>query len=239
MVCDKKKGDKETMPMEVDGAKSWWGKNNLIHSKNAYIKNGNLVIKCQLSSDLKTDNLELKKQKYVTSTVTTFGTFAQKYGYFEARMKLPKALGMWPAFWLMPDRGKEAGIWWKRQDTGNGGMEFDIMEYLGRYGPFRYNIAMHWDGYKKNHKSTGAEDVYFHADKDGYVTSGLLWEPGKATFYCNGRVVVVFENDRVASVPEHIIFTMPVGGWGTYGIVEDDKLPATFEIDYVRVWQKK
>ena len=33
------------------------------------------------------------------------------------------------------------------------------MEHLTRWGPTRYNIAMHWDGYGKSHKSTGSEKV--------------------------------------------------------------------------------
>jgi hypothetical protein len=31
-------------------------------------------------------------------------------------------------------------------------MEFDIMEHLTRWGPNRFNIAMHYDGYGEGHK---------------------------------------------------------------------------------------
>lgn len=34
------------------------------------------------------------------ATITTDGTFAQKYGYFEICAKLPTGVGPWPAFWL-------------------------------------------------------------------------------------------------------------------------------------------
>jgi hypothetical protein len=62
--------------------------------------------------------------------------------------------------------------------NGKGGMEIDIMEQLARFGPFRYNSAAHWDGYQKDHKSLGTEHIYGMPDKDGFITSGLLWEPG-------------------------------------------------------------
>jgi len=37
--------------------------------------------------------------------LTTQGWFAQKYGYFEIRAKVPIGTGVWPAFWLLADDG--------------------------------------------------------------------------------------------------------------------------------------
>lgn len=228
----------DVFQLELEGMASWWDSVSVHASQNASVENGCLKLKCDKPKDLVVTDPKNKNRKYTSVVLTTCNRFTQKYGYFEARMKLPTTLGMWPAFWMMPDRGKEAGNFGKRQDTGNGGMEFDIMEYLVRFGAYRYNIAMHWDGYKQNHKSIGTEDIYFHPDADGFVTSGLLWEPGKLTFYCNGNIVGTWKDDRIASVPEYMMFTMPVGGWGTNGYVDDAKLPAHFLVDYVRVWQK-
>ena len=42
---------------------------------------------------------------YATGEVSSFMQFRQQYGYFEARIKYPTVTGLWPAFWLMPDRG--------------------------------------------------------------------------------------------------------------------------------------
>ncbi|HSI32858.1 MAG TPA: glycoside hydrolase family 16 protein, partial [Tepidisphaeraceae bacterium] len=173
------------------------------------------------------------QSEYATGFLQTRGKFTQRYGYFEARMKLPTAPGLWPAFWMMPDRGGKGG-----GGTNAGGMEFDVMEHLTRYGPHRYNIAMHWDGYGKDHKSTGTDGAYVRADKDGFVTAGLLWLPGKAVYYCNGKEVARWTNDRIASVPSELMFTLPVGGWDN-DAVDDAKLPGEFVIDYVRVWQRK
>ncbi len=219
---------------------SIWDKKSVQCAENAYVENGMLKIKCEKpEGGLKIDDPAVKDRNYFTSVVTSFGKFTQKYGYFESRMKLPQTLGMWPAFWMMPDRGAQEGVWWKRQRTNDRGMEFDIMEHLVRYGPYRYNIAMHWDGYGKDHKATGTENIYFSPDKDGFVTSGLLWEPRKLSYYCQGKLVGVWENERIMDLPGYILYTMPVGGWGTNGVVDDAKLPAYFEIDYVRVWQKE
>ena len=179
-----------------------------------------------------------KESNYACGFLETYGKFVQRYGYFEARVKLPTAPGLWPTFWLMPDRGPAAGAHDKRQGTGNGGMEFDIMEHLTRWGPHRYNTALHWDGYGKEHKSLGTPTNYVQADKDGFITAGLLWTPGSAIFYSNGRELGRWEDPRVGSVPSSILIEMTTGGWDN-NAVDDAQLPADYVIDYVRVWQRK
>lgn len=42
---------------------------------------------------------------YSTSEISTFFNFSQLYGYAETRIKYPAVAGLWPAFWMMPDRG--------------------------------------------------------------------------------------------------------------------------------------
>lgn len=44
-------------------------------------------------------------KSYATGEVSTFFNYRQQYGYFAARIKYPAVTGLWPAFWLMPDRG--------------------------------------------------------------------------------------------------------------------------------------
>ncbi|MDF3058340.1 MAG: glucan 1,3-beta-glucosidase [Rariglobus sp.] len=41
---------------------------------------------------------------YATGEVSTFFNHRQQNGYIEARLKYPAVTGLWPAFWLMPDR---------------------------------------------------------------------------------------------------------------------------------------
>ncbi|HEY3328999.1 MAG TPA: glycoside hydrolase family 16 protein [Capsulimonadaceae bacterium] len=164
---------------------------------------------------------------YVCGYLDSSQKWKQRYGYFEAKLKLPTAPGLWPAFWMMPDG-------W---DIGNNGMEFDIMEHLDRWGPHRYNIAMHWDGYGQNHKALGYGNVYAAHDKSGFMTVGLLWTPGSAIYYCNGTEVARWENARISSVPSFFIVEMTTGGWDN-DPVDDSKLPADFTLQYVRAWQR-
>jgi len=188
------------------------------------------------------DDEKMPANEYATGYADTYGKWVQRYGYFEARMKLPTAPGLWPAFWMMPDRGPNTpdapGSKKNRCTTSNGAMEFDIMEQLSIWGPQRYNIAMHWDDYGPAHKSIGTGKIYFQADKDGFVTTGLLWTPGSAIYYCNGKEVARWEDARISTVPSYMIVYMPTGGWDN-NVLDGTGLPDDFTIDYVRCWQRK
>ena len=99
-------------------------------------------------------------------------------------------------------------------------------------------IAHHWDGYGEAHKSNGTEQNYVQPDKEGYITSGLLWTPGESVFYCNGKELLRWKNPRISSVQSYMVLTCVSGGWDNSPI-DDALLPSEFVIDYVRVWQRE
>jgi beta-glucanase (GH16 family) len=212
--------------------KTHWSKDNLL------LGGGVVKFHFEKKPGHHNDDPRQKRTDYVCGFLETYGKWVQRYGYFEARLKLPTVPGLWPTFWLMPDRGLSVGPHDHRQDTANGGMEFDIMEHLTRWGPHRYNIALHWDGYGESHKALGSASNYVPADKEGFITSGLLWTPGSAVFYGNGRELWRWEDPRVANVAAGIIIEITTGGWDN-NAVDDAQLPADYLIDYVRVWQRK
>ncbi len=219
---------------------NWWGEKKITRYSrdNVILGDGTVRLRVEKRPGWHLDDPATKHQAdYAAGILRTYGKWTQKYGYYEARMKLPEKAAMWPAFWLMPDRGVDAGEQWQRQNTYPVGMELDVMEHLTRWGPYRYTTAMHWDGYGKNHKATGAA-VYFNPTPDGWVTSGVLWLPGELTYYVNGKVIAHWKNERVGDIPCEVMFTMPIGGWDNEKRPIDAELPADFAIDYVRVWQR-
>jgi beta-glucanase (GH16 family) len=230
-------GPLDTSIWEVYG-ENYWDKQSHFSKDNVTVENGVVKIRYEKKTGFHNDDPKRNQTEWQSGYLHTYDKWAQRYGYFEARMKLPKAPGLWPAFWMMPDRGNRAEEQWKRQDTKFGGMEFDIMEHLTRWGPNRYNIAMHYDGYDKEHKSIGSDKIYAQPDKDGFITAGLLWTPGSAIFYANGVEVSRWENERISNVPGILMFTLPMGGWDNDAL-DEKKLPDDFIIDYVRVWQRK
>lgn len=180
-------------------------------------------------------------REYISGQIESFGKWAQAYGYFEARVKLPTTRGFWPAFWLMPDRDingpTDQQSIWNRNSTKWGGMEFDILEHLSEWGPGRHNVAVHWDGYGDLHKSWGDTHVYYGPTPDGWHNFGLLWEPGKLTWFIDGQKKAEWQNERVGRVPGHLLLSLQLGGWATKDI-DMSRITETFDIDYVRVWQR-
>jgi beta-glucanase (GH16 family) len=214
---------------------NYWDKRAHFTKDNVLLGDGVLRLRFERKRGHAEDDPAKPETDWATGFLTSIGKFRQRYGYFECRMKLPTAPGLWPAFWMMPDRGPDAKE--GRESTADGGMEFDILEFLTRYGPNRYNIAAHWDNYGKDHKSNGTERIYAQPDREGFITAGLLWEPGKATWYANGEPVAEWTDARIASVPEYILFTAVSGGWGGNDLTGEG-LPDDFVLDYVRVWQR-
>ena len=207
--------------------------------ENVIIADGLATFKAEKRFGHENNDPSRPTREFTSGLIQSYDKWAQLYGYFEARVKLPTARGLWPAFWMMPDRGAASGLdQWRRRNTGKGAMEIDILEHLTEWGPGRNNIALHWDGYGDDHKGWGTSHIYFGPTPDGWHNFGLLWEPGKFTWYIDGKAVAVFENDRVSNVPSYLKFNIQIGGWATKD-VDLAKLPDTFQVDYVRAWQLK
>lgn len=245
----------QTMAEEFDGpaidATRWniygpnyWDKSSHWSKDNLILGGGVVKLRFEKKTGFHNDDPNQKHPQNLTGVnssdyacgyLDSLGKWVQRYGYFEARVKLPEAPGLWPTFWMMPDRGANSP---DRQSTGNGAMEMDIMEHLTRWGPHRYNIANHWDGYGKDHVSCGSSMNYVPADKDGFITCGLLWTPGAIAYYGNGKELLRMESPRVSNVPCFFIFEVTTGGWENNS-VDDAKFPVDYAIDYVRCWQRK
>jgi beta-glucanase (GH16 family) len=214
---------------------------------NVIVKNGQLALRVDKRRVHHNDNPAYAMHDYAAGWADSYGKWTQRYGYFEARLKLPTAPDQFTAFWLMPDRGidfdpqahpKVNGYPILRNDTKDHGMEFDIMEQLSIWGPNRHDFGMHWDGYGKYHKSTGALTCYYQPDQDGFLTVGLLWTPGSITVYQNGREAGRWQTPRISNVPAYMLLQHITGGWETEGM-DDRQLPCDLIFDYIRVWQRK
>ncbi len=208
--------------------------------ENISVKDGVMSIKCEVNPGHQYNDPNLPTRKYATATVTSYDKWTQKYGYIEARLKLPTARGLWPAFWMMPDRGAESGLdVWQRRTTENKhgrGMEIDIMEHLTEWGPGRTNIATHWGGYGSNHKRWGTNHVYYGPTDDGWHVFGLLWEPTKLSWYIDGVKKGEWESDEIIDVPTYLLINVQMGNWATKD-VDEANLPDYYQVDYVRAWQ--
>ena len=102
-----------------------WGNNELQtytdRRENAVVRNGQLVIAARREAFKGSDG---RSRDYTSARLKTLGTFSQAYGKFEARLRLPRGQGIWPAFWMLGEDIATAG--WPA------GGEIDIMENIGK-----------------------------------------------------------------------------------------------------------
>ncbi len=175
---------------------------------------------------------------YACGFLETYGKLVQRYGYLEARVKLPTQPGLWPTFWMVPDRGVAAGE--PRPAPGHRQRRHGVRHHGAPHalGPIPLQHRPALGRLRQGPQSIGSATNYVQADKDGFITPGMLWTPGLVVFYCNGKEVWRWESPRISTVPSSIIIEMTTGGWDN-NAVDDAKLPADYLIDYVRVWQRR
>jgi alpha-L-fucosidase len=183
--------------------------------EDAYLDGkGNLILRTKKDGD-----------RYTCGAVRTRGKFEHRYGYWVCRCKFPEQPGHWPAFWLQADGVGKVG------DGGRDGTEVDIMEKPWREDRTTQNL--HWDGYGKEHQSTG---IKFGVPglSEGFHTFGLFWTPDEYVFYVNGQETWRTSAGGVSQVPQFAKLTEEIGKWG--GDITKAVLPDYFMVDYVRVY---
>lgn len=171
-----------------------------------------------------------------------------RYGYFEARVKMPAGRGAWPAFWLTSDVASDGRLSWPP--------EIDVFEFVNNGVDDRLNM-LHSNVVKQTSTTTSTllyADPAFNANNtayyapfnfnDGWHTVGLEWDPDKVTVYVDGlklytRTYQWVYADGTLAAPAHIMLNLAIGGsWaGRYGI-DDSAFPQALQIDWVRAYKK-
>ena len=168
--------------------------------------------------------------------------FAQAFGYFECRVKLPESQGLWSAFWLQSSNMRKVG------NDGEDGTEIDVYEsaFLNSKSS-RMGHALLWDGYGKDGRVADyigelEQDLY-----DGYHTFALKWTPDYYVFYIDGKATWATDAGGVSKVQEFLRLTVEIDagdGWGPHGqkigqFSHNNENNNDFLIDYVKVWQNE
>ena len=170
--------------------------------------------------------------RYTSGRLKTRGKFSQKYGRFEANIKIPRGPGLLPAFWAMGD----SGSW-----PNNG--EIDIMENVGD-NPRTVYGTVHGPGYsggdgtgRGGEKTIGQE---LSADFHRYA---IEWSPDSIKWLLDG---VVYKETTPKNLPGgtrwvfndqpfYMLMNVAVGGdWP--GAPVDSVLPEEMVVDYVKVY---
>jgi len=212
---------------------SGWGNGELQYytesMDNSYIEDGMLIIKAINEYELGRD--------YTSARLTTQFKGDWTYGRFEIRAKLPVTLGIWPAIWLLPSRG--------RYGSGTAGGEIDIMELIGSE-PYRSYATLHFGN--PPDRSSGYYDLpEGETYADEFHIFALEWEPDEIRWFLDDKVFHTadewFTSAKNARFPApydqdfYLIINVAVGG--TWPGAPDDTsvFPQMMYVDYVRVYQ--
>lgn len=207
-----------------------WGNNELQYyapgsyngEELAFISDGSLKI-------------QAKKIGGTVYSIRMNTTRGWQYGWFEARLKVSDAAGSWPAFWMMP----------KNFRTWPGDGEIDIMEYaISTQGRNKSSSSIHCNAYNwpKGTQKTHVQSVSNAATE--FHVYALEWTASEMRFYIDGKQHLLFKNEGKGydtwpfDAPFYLKFNMAWGG-NMGGTVNEGQLPATYEVDYVRVFTKK
>lgn len=157
------------------------------------------------------------------------------YGYFEARLRVPGGKGTWPAFWMMPRDFKQ----WPLDG------EIDIMEYVG-YRPNVVQSSIHTQAYNHVQRTEKTATKAIQNAETEFHIYAVEWTADYIKGFVDGEEYFRFDNDEAGNkhtwpfnVPFYLKLNLAWGGdWGGSQGVDESKLPAVYEIDYVRVYQR-
>ncbi|USQ85518.1 discoidin domain-containing protein [Streptomyces phaeoluteigriseus] len=176
--------------------------------------------------------------QYTSARMNTGATFQFTYGRVEARIKVPKGNGLWPAFWMMGADFLTGRPW-----PYNG--EIDIVEVLGKDVKTAYS-TVHAPAYNGGGGIGSPYTLPGNADfSDDFHTWAADWNSKGITYSLDGRTVFSLAKDEVERTrgpwifdhPHYMILNLAVGGDWPGPTDATTPFPSRMLVDYVRVYQ--
>ena len=210
-----------------------WGNNEreyyTARTNNARIEDGKLVI-------------EARKEDYGGRTITsarllTKGKWSWTYGRLEARIKIPRGQGMWPALWMLGTNIDSAG--WPACG------EIDAMENIGKE-PGKIHGTLHGPGYSGARGIGGPATLPGGAaGADDFHVFAVECEPNDIRWFMDGRQYFQVTPANlpagarwVFNAPRFLLLNLAVGGnWPGYPDATT-VFPQRMVVDYVRFYRK-
>lgn len=201
-------------------------------SSRATVSGGNLV--------LTADDADFGGKSYTSGKVES--KWAQQYGRWEVRAKLPGTRGTWPAIWLLPDMHQYR---WPSQG------EIDIMEHRGDK-PTITSSAFHWGPNPRGRKFLTAEQAISRAGRlvdfsESFHTYAVEWDPRELRFFVDDvhhYTICDADTDGFLSgqsAPAEVQLNVAVGGDYVDEAQPDETSvwPQQMLVDYVRVYVRE
>ena len=173
---------------------------------------------------------------FTSGRLDTQGKISFKYGFIEARIKMPVGSGNWPAFWMLGDNINQVG--WPYSG------EMDIVE-IHSDRPTITTSATHFSATDTPSTCCGnARFVYDEVDVGVNVTSdyhtyAISWLPNSISYYFDGRLVGKTTPSRVSGkwAFNEKFFLILNNAVGSFGGSWANLQSSTMSIDWVRSYQ--
>lgn len=162
-------------------------------------------------------------REYTSGAIHSKDKFHFLYGKVEMRARLPAGQGVWPAFWMLPNKDQ---TWLP---------EIDIMEMLG-HQPNKVWMTLHWLDLEKKQQKT--HSVYKGPDySSGFHTFGVEWTPHSITWLTDGKKRFK-TNQYIPQEEMYLYLNTAIGGDWPGNPDDTTKFPVYYEVDYVKVYEK-
>jgi beta-glucanase (GH16 family) len=177
--------------------------------------------------------LNVKREEAGDKHYTGAGVISKqafKYGYYESRFKVPPGAGWHTSFWMMKHNGKGG------TDPAATVIELDCCENdsVNLHG---YGVNTHpWN--PKPHKTFGNKHVKTPDLAADFHVWGCEFTSEIVKYYFDGKVVQTVDATKFPHGESHIWLTTIASHLGKTKAVDDSKLPAAAEYDYVRFYEK-
>jgi beta-glucanase (GH16 family) len=219
--------------------------------KNARVDNGSLILEAVKGKvfDGAALNPFIKKKKlddrliqdYSSASLCTLGKASWLYGKFEIRAKLPSQAGTWPVFWTL-GTNHSRGVRWPLCG------EIDIMERMWqRNGDALSGImtTVHFKRLLRRKPFQPFRITPLQGATSGLHIYSMEWTPNRIDFLvdgtlCNSVNLLALDEitpDNPFHKPQYLLLSLALNQRNKG--FRDASFPARFEVDYVRVYQKK
>ncbi len=206
-----------------------WGNNELQYyqAENVTVRNGTLRVTAR--------EQQVSGKSYTSGRIRTLGKGDWTFGRFEARIRMSRGQGIWPAFWMMPT--DEVYGW---PQSG----EIDIMENVG-HEPATIHGTIHFgDPWPENTFRGVSYSLHDGAFADDFHEFAVERDAGAIRWYVDDVLFSAWTEEDLASFHWpfderfHILLNLAVGGNWPGSPDATTVFPQTLEVDYVRIYDR-
>ncbi len=207
-----------------------WGNNELEYytdrADNLFFQDGKMIIEARPES--------FQGKNYTSSKIITQGKKPVKFGRIDIRAILPKGKGIWPAFWLMPEKSVFGG--WPKSG------EIDLMEVVG-HEPNKTHGTLHFGpgpGSTQINRNTTLPSGTFN---DQFHVFSLEWKQDQIKWLVDGNVFSTVNkadlgsNNYPFNEEFFVIINLAVGGNWPGNPDATTTFPQWLIVDYIRIYQ--